>query len=387
MDFELNEAQRIMKKTAHDLAEKEFRARAAEWDETEQPPLPNIRKLAELGFVGMIVPPEYGGGGMDAFDVVLVIEEIARVCASTAALLSISNSALVRSLLLYGTEELKQRYLPPLVRGEKFLAWSMSEPDAGSDVGSIKSSAMSDGDYYVINGNKCFCSGAAVADVFLVLVRFDGIGGTKGLGNIMIDKETPGFGIGRLEKKMGMRGLTMCELEMDDCRVPKGNVVTKQGQFGQLMRMMDIERGTSNAPICLGIAQGAYEEALNYSKQRIQFGRPICEFQGIQWMLADMAIKIEAARCLMYKVATNASKGMANILEGSIAKTFANEIAIEVTNTALQIFGGYGYSRELPVERMYRDVRAWALAGGTTQIQRNAIAAAILGRRFEQRRA
>lgn len=386
MDFELSEAERIMKKSVHDLAEKEFRDRAAEWDETEQPPLPNIKKLAELGIIGMIVPPEYGGGGMSPFDVVLVTEEIARVCASTAALASISNSSLVRSLFVFGTEELRQKYLPPLVRGEKLLAWSMSEPDAGSDVGSLKSSAVSDGDYYTINGSKCFCSGGLVAEAFLVLVRFDGIEGTKGLGNIMIDKETPGFHIGRLEKKMGMRGLTMCELEMDDCRVPKGNVVIKPGQFRELMRLMDIERGASNAPICLGIAQGAYEEALKYSKERIQFGRPICEFQGIQWMLADMAIKIEAARCLVYKASTNASKGISSALEGSIAKTFANEAAIEVTNTALQLFGGYGYSRELPIERMYRDVRAWALAGGTTQIQRNTIAAAILGRRFSQRK-
>ncbi len=375
MDFQLNDEQIMLEKMVHNLAEKEFKPKAKIWDEQETFPWENVKILAQQDLLGVTIPAQYDGAGAGIFEYVLIIEQIARVCANTAVIVLGVNSVGGR-ILHFGEEEHRQKYLPALVKGEKIGASAITEPDAGSDVKSNKTTARRDGDHYVINGRKCFITRGAVADIFVVTLKVADPGKEPKAGFMIVEKGTPGFSIGKVEKTLGLRANPSTELIFEDCIVPASNLM-KDGEQKKVLMGLNIAR-CGNAAVSLGIAQGAFEEALKYSMQRVVFGRPLSQMQGIRWMLADMLIKIEAARLLIYRAAMNAGKGFPKALEASIAKTFSNEMALEVTNMALQIHGGYGYSREFPLERMVRDARGFTIAGGTVQIQRNIIMSQLL---------
>lgn len=386
MDFQLTEEQTMLKKMVHDLAEKEFRPYAAEWDaKAEHMPLSYLKKLAELGLVGLCLPVQYGGQGRTAFEAVLAIEELARISSLCAGPVFESNLGPVKVVEQFGNEEQKQKYLPPVCHGDYMISVGMTEPEAGSALTDLSTRAVLNGDFYVVNGQKRFCSGGGESNAYMVYVRLSEQRGSKGIGGLIIEKGTPGFSFGKQEHFMGLRGIPSCDLIFDDCRVPKENLVVKEGEFRKLMLAFDLER-CGNATLCLGIAQGALEEAVAYSQRRKAWGKDICEFQAIQFMLADMELKVEAARLLIYRATVNASTGLPVPLEANLAKCFANQIAREVTGLALQVHGGYGYSSDYPVERMMRDAWGWGLAGGTIEIQKISIASMLLGRRFDQRR-
>jgi len=385
MEFELSEEQRLLKDMVHRLADDVFRPRAARWDEDADPPLPNLEVLAENGLTGITIPEEYGGSGGTVLDAVLAIEEISRVCPVTAAMI-LGNCANSEIILKFGTEEQKRKYLPPIAKGETLVAWGMTEPEAGSAATDLKTKAVPEGDYYILDGTKIFISRAQVSDIFIIFARVGEAPGSKAICSFLVEKGTPGFTVGKAEKFMGFRGAGSCELVFENCKLHKDNVVTPIGQFGNVMRGLNVAR-VLNSTFCLGIAQGAFDLAKRYSQERRQFGKELCEFQGIQWMLADMAVKVDAIRLLIYRAAVSVSSGSPEgPLHAAIAKTYANEAAFEVANAALQVHGGYGYSRELPLERMVRDVRAFQIAGGSTQILRNLIASLVLQRRFSQRK-
>lgn len=386
MNFQLTDEQKMLKDMVHDFAEKEIRPRAAEWDEKEIfVPQEIIKKYADLGFLGIALPEEYGGQGLTAFEAILVIEEIARVFPPAAFPIFEANVGPVRVIHLFGTEEQRRKYLPPVCSGEIMVSVGMTEPEAGSALTDLRTKAVLDGDYYIVNGQKRFCSGGGHSQAYVVYARLSDTRGAKGIGGLIIEKGTPGFTFGKQERFLGFRGVPSCDLIFEDCRVPKENLVVKEGGFKDLMRAFDIER-LGNATMSLGIATGALEESIKYSQERKQFGKAICEFQAVQLMLADMVMKVEAARLLIYRAAVNASQGYPSVLNSSVAKCFAGEIAKEVTDMALMVHGGYGYSTEYPVERMLRDSRGWPVAGGTIQIQKVNIASALLGKRFDQRR-
>jgi len=381
MDFQLTEEQIMLKKMVHDLAEKEFRPNAAKWDEEEKFPWENLRSLARQNLLGVTIPEEYGGGGAGIMEYALIIEEIARVCANTAVIVLGANSVGGR-ILHFGTEEQREKYLPAIAKGERIGVSAITEPDAGSDVRSIKTIARQNGDHFVINGRKIFITRGAVGEIFVVTLKVAKEGQEPKPGFMIVEKGNPGFTIGKVEKTLGLRGNPSTELMFDDCVVPGQNLL-KEGELRNVLTGLNIAR-CGNATVSLGIAQGAFEEALKYSQQRVQFGRELARLQGIQWMLADMFIKIEAARLLIYRAAVNAAKGYPSALEASVAKTFSNEMALEVANMAIQIHGGYGYSREFPVERMMRDARGFLIAGGTVQIQRNIIASRLVKTKKEK---
>ncbi|MHB8085144.1 MAG: acyl-CoA dehydrogenase family protein [Dehalococcoidia bacterium] len=386
MDFQLTEEQLMLKKMVHDLAEKEFRPRAAEWEaKAEHMPLTYLKKLAELGLMGLSLPVKYGGQGRSAFEAVIAIEELARISSMCAAPVFESNVGPVKVIEQFGTEEQKQKYLPPVCRGESLISIGMTEPEAGSALTDLSTRAVLDGDHYIVNGQKRFCTGGGESNAYMVYVRLGEQKGAKGIGGLIIEKGTPGFSFGKQEQLMGLRGMPSCDLIFDNCRVPRENLIVKEGEFRKLMLAFDLER-CGNATMCLGIAQGALEEALAYSQSRKQWGKDICEFQAIQFMLADMALRVEAARLLIYRATVNASTGLPAPFEANLAKCFANQMAREVTGLALQVHGGYGYSKEYPVERMMRDAWGWGLAGGTIEIQKVAIASMMLRRRFDQRK-
>jgi len=384
MEFELNEEQKMLRKTAHKLAEEVFRPLASRWDENEEPPLPNLKILAQNGFAGITIPEEYAGSGGTVFDAVLVAEEIARVCTVTSAMV-LGNCVNSEILIKYGTEEQKKKYLPPIARGETLIAWGMTEPNAGSAATDLKTRAELRDPFYILNGNKIFITRASVSNFFVVFARIGNEPGAKGIASFMVERGFEGFTVGKPEKLMGLKGGGSCELIFEGCKVPKENLITPPGMFGKLMRGLNIAR-VLNPVFCLGISEEALELAKKYSQERVQFGKELCDFQGIQWMLADMAVKVEAMRLLIYRAAASVGAGHPDgPLHAAIAKTYANEAAFEVANAALQIHGGYGYSREFPLERMVRDVRAFQIGGGSTQILRNLIASLILKRRFAQR--
>ena len=386
MDFQLTEAQIMLKKMVHDLAEKEFRPRAGDWDARgEQMPHTYLKKLAGLGLMGLCLPVEYGGQGRSAFEAVLAIEELARISSMCAAPVFESNVGPVKVIEQFGTEEQKQKYLPPVCQGESLISIGMTEPEAGSALTDLTTRAILSGDHYIVNGLKRFCTGGGESNAYMVYVRLSEQKGAKGIGGLIIEKGTPGFSFGKQEELMGLRGMPSCDLIFDNCRVPKENLVVKEGDFRKLMLAFDLER-CGNATMCLGIAQGALEEAIAYSQSRKAWGKEICEFQAIQFMLAEMALKVEAARLLIYKATVNAATGLPVPLEANLAKCFANQMAREVTGLALQVHGGYGYSKEYPVERMMRDAWGWGLAGGTIEIQKIGIASMLVRRRFDQRK-
>ena len=384
MDFQLSEEQLMLQEMARNLSEREFKDRESEWDQNEEFPREYLPKLAELGLLGITLPEEYGGGGRGAVDAILVIEQFARFSTSAALIVFEGSVGPVRVISNYGSEEQKRKYLPPVCRGEKMIGVGMTEPNAGSDLGNLRTKGVLEGDYYIVNGSKVFTGGAPESEAYVVYVRLSEQKGSKGVGGLIIDKGTPGFTMGKTEEKMGLRGFPHGSLYFDDCHVPRENLVIPESGFKKLMAAFSIER-CGNATLSLGIAQGAYELALNYVKVRRQFRKDLCEFQGIQWILAEMAVKLDAARLLIYRATSNAATGFPSILESSIAKMYANEIAKEVCDAAMQLHGGYGDSREYPLERMYRDVRAFSIAGGTVQILRNMTAQPFLNRKFGQK--
>ncbi len=386
MDFTLSEEQRMLVDTIKMMGEREkFKELAKHVDATCEFPFQLLKKYSELGLLGMTVSPEYGGGGQPAVNAVLVIEELAKYSPMIAAPVFESNMGPVRVIDLFGTEEQKKAILPGVCAGDKSVSVCMTEPEAGSDLTSLTTNAVEDGDHYILNGRKTFITGAGHASHYMVYTRFGNVKGYKGVGGLLVEKGMPGFTFGKQELFMGLHGMPSCDLIFDDVKVPKSNLVVKPGDFNKLMWTFDIER-CGNAAMCLGLAGGAINEAKAYAMERQAFGRPICEFQAIQFMMVDMTTKLDAARLLVYRAANGAGQGLPSMYEASMAKAFANEMVVDVTNQAMQIFGGYGYSSEFPMERMYRDAKAWGVAGGTIQMLKIGIASMIFGRRFDQRK-
>ena len=382
MDLQLNEEQEMIRKMARDFAQNEVAPVAAELDEKNEPPLANLKKMAELGFMGLAIPEEYGGIGADSVSYVIAVEEISKACAATGVVLAVHNSLGSHGLVAFGTEEQKQKFLRPLASGQWIGTFGLTEPETGSDAASIRTRAVLDGDEYVINGTKQFITSAPFAHLFVIFAVTDPSKRHRGISAFLVEKGTPGFSVGREENKMGIRAASTSGLVFEDCRVPVANRLGEEGEgFKVAMASLDAGR-VGVAAQAVGIAQGAYEAALAYAKERRQFGRPIAEFQGIQWMLADMATRIEAARLLTYQAALAKDRakktGERYSKEASMAKLFASETAVWVTQKAVQIHGGYGYIKEYAVERYYRDAKITEIYEGTSEIQRIVIAHQIL---------
>ena len=376
--MELTEEQRLIRDTVRALAQKQFAPGAAAADKEYRPPVENLKALAEHGYTGIFLPEAYGGAGLGLLETVLVVEQLARSCANTAMLYSCTDGATPRAILQIGSEAARRRYLPAFAKAELYAAWSMSEANAGSDVGNVQARAVRQGDHYVLNGSKLWCSAAQVADVFLVLVRLSDEPGMKGVGAVLVERGAPGFSVGRHLDLLGLRGTGMAELVFQDCRVPAENLLLPAGRMKDLLQVLDADRITGNPPICLGLAQAALAQAVQYLKDRVQFGRPLADNQGLQWKLADMAMDIEAARALVYGAAASLDQGRHSVAQVSIAKTYANEMSVRVTNQAMQLAGACGLSEEYPFERYFRDARGMSIGYGTTEIHRNSIAREIL---------
>jgi hypothetical protein len=378
MNFPLTAEQEAVQAQARALADQDFRERATRWDEREEYPWENVKQLVEAGLMGMTVPPAYGGQGRAILDVILAIEQVARVCGVTGRILVDSNLGPVGAIAHHGTEAQKRKYLPRVVRGDK-PAIAITEPDAGSAASDLTTSAARDGDAWVLTGVKHWITGAGVSQTYVVFCRFDGIPGPGGIGALIVEADTPGLTVTRRERAMGMRGIPEGEVVFDRCRVPGENLLLPAGGFKRLMSAYNGQR-LGAAAVALGLAQGALEAAVRRAGEREQFGRPIGRFQGLRWMVADMALQVEAARQLVYRAAANAGHGLPDMTEAAMAKILASETAMRVTNDALQVFGASGYSRDLPLERMVRDARMFTIGGGTVQMMRNVVAGAWLGR-------
>lgn len=376
--MELTEEQRLIRDTVGALAQARFAPAAASADKEYRPPIENLKVLAEHGYTGVFLPETYGGAGLGLLETVLIVEQLARSCANTAMLFSCTDGATPRAILHIGSDDIRRRYLPAFARAERYAAWSMSEANAGSDVGNVQTRAVLRGDHYVVNGSKLWCSGAQVADVFLVLVRLSDEPGMKGVGALLVERGAPGFSVGRHLDLLGLRGTGMAELVFQDCPVPTGNLLLPPGRMKDLLQVFDADRIIGNPPICLGLAHAALAQAAQHLKDRVQFGRPLADNQGLQWKLADMAIDLEAARALVYAAAASLDRGQHSVAQVSIAKTYANEMAVRVTNQAMQLAGAFGLSEEYPFERYFRDARGMSIGYGTTEIHRNVIAREIL---------
>ena len=380
MDFELTEEQRMFRRMVRDFSEKEIAPRAEEIDETDRFPDDLFRRMGELGILGLPFPEEYGGSGGEYTSMIIALEEIARVSGSMAITLDAHTSLCCEPIYLFGTEEQKQKYLVPLAQGEKIGAFGLTEPQAGSDAGATRTHAVRDGDEWVINGQKNFITNGSIADVAVITAKTDLEKGTRGISSFIVEKGTPGFQPGRDEKKMGLKGSVTSELFFEDCRIPADNLLGKENEgFKQFLVTLDAGRVAISA-MAVGLAQGAYERAVAYAQERVQFGQPIVKFQAVQWMIADMATEIEAARLLVQRAAWMRERGMRFTKEAAMAKLFATEMSERACRKAIQIHGGYGYVQEYEVERMYRDQRLCAIGEGTNEIQRLVIARQVLGR-------
>lgn len=377
--FELSGEQKMLAETIGGIAETHFRPTALKWDQTCTPPVENIRILADHGFLGITVPEEYGGLGASTVDLVLVVEKVAQSCPNSAMVVGCFDGATPRVIAALGSEEQKQRYLPKFVTGECLPVWGMSEPNAGSDVGGMTTRAVKKGDRYILNGSKIWCSGAQIADLALVFAKLSDEPGLKGVGALLVETRSKGFSVGDHIEMMGLRGTGMAELFFNDVEVPEENLLLKPGRMKDLLSVFNIDRVATNPPICLGAAQAAFEAAVAYMQERQQFGRKLSDFQGLQWRVADMAIELAAARNLLYQAAASFDRGQGTGLDASIVKTFLNEVSVRVTNSAVQVMGAMGLTRESVPQRMYRDVRGMSFGYGTTEVQRNMIARDIFG--------
>ncbi len=378
MNFILTPEQEDIRKMVREFAAKSVAPTAAERDEKELFPRDIFDQMGQLGLLGLPYPEEYGGAGSDYVSYAIAVEEISRVCASTGIGLSVHVSLCSGPIMLYGTEEQKQKFLRPLAEGSKLGAFGLTEPNAGTDAANGSSTAVKDGDSYVLNGTKVFNTNGGEAEIYLFFAATDKALGPKGMSCFIVEKGTPGFSFGKKEVKMGIRSSVQRELIFENCRVPAANLLGKEGDgFKIAMGALDSGR-IGVAAQATGIAQGALDEAIKYSKQRVQFGKPISTFQGVNFMLADMATKVEAARLLTYQAAFKRSNGLPYAKEAAMAKMFASDTAMAVTTDAVQVFGGYGFSREYPVERMMRDAKITQIYEGTNQAQRMVIAGNIL---------
>lgn len=378
MDLNFTEEQLILQELAREFATKEVGPIAAEIDETGRFPRETFNKMAEIGFTGIGTPKEYGGSDGDDIDKVIIVSEIAKKCAATAAILSV-HTIFAQVIQKFGSDDQKQRYLPQVTEGGCLGAFALTEPNAGSDAGAARTRAILDGDEYVLNGTKCFISGGGQAQYLLIFALTDPSKGLKGLSCIILEKGTPGFTVGKIESKMGIHASETVELIFNDCRVPKENLVGEEGKgFMIAMAALDGAR-IGIAAQALGIAEGALEESVKYMKKRVQFGKPLTALQGLTWYISDMATKIEAARWLIYYAAHLRVTGKPHTKEAAMAKINAAETARFVTNLALQIHGGYGYMKDFPLERMYRDAKVTEIYEGTSEIHKLVISRSILG--------
>ncbi|HVP44104.1 MAG TPA: acyl-CoA dehydrogenase [Terriglobales bacterium] len=378
MDFLPNDEQLQLKKSVREFAEREILPHVMEWDEASQFPCATIKELGRLGLMGVIFPQEYGGAGMGYVEYVTTIEELSRVDGSVGIIVAAHTSLCSNHIFIAGSEEQKKKYVPKLATGEFIGAWGLTEPGAGSDAGSARMTAVRKGNKWVLNGTKTFCTNGHYADVVLVIAVTDKTAHTHGLSAFVVEKGTKGFRPGKKENKLGLRASDTSELIFEDCEIPLENLVGKEGDgFIDAMRVLDGGR-ISIAALALGMAQGAYEAALKYSKQRKQFGKFISEFQAIQWKLADMATEIDAARLLTMRAADMKDKGMKTTQESSMAKLYASEVAVRCANEGVQIHGGYGFVKDYPAEKFYRDVKLCTIGEGTSEIQRLVIARQLL---------
>jgi 3-sulfinopropanoyl-CoA desulfinase len=384
MDFELTHEQQELQKKARALADGVFAERAAGYDEREEYPWENVKDLVRAGFMGMTIPKQYGGAERPLIDVILVIEEIARACGITARIVVEGNVGAVGALAAYGTEAQKRRYFPWVLEGEK-PAIAITEAAAGSAATDMETRAIETASGWKLSGSKRWITGAGTSRLYLVYTRFGDTRGAEGIGGVWLERDMPGFTIGPREFMMGLRGIPEGQLHFDAVDVPKENLLVGPGDgFKRLMRAYNGQR-LGAATVALGLAQGAYELARAFATERKQFGKAIASFQGIRWKLADMAVKLDAARLLIHRAAIRAGRGFPDALDAAKAKTFAAEMAQQVTNEALQIHGALGYSRQVPLERMARDARMFAIGGGTLEMMRNLIADYVLPSRVDWR--
>ena len=387
MDFRLTEIQRDLQGAARKFARAELPELARELEENATPvPHDWVKRFAEMGFLGINVAEEYGGMGLGNLEALLVVEEFAKISSAVAFPVFESSVGPVRAIEHFAPESLKKRVIPAVCKGEKIVAIGMSEPDAGSALTDLKTRARVEGDKVILTGTKRWCSGGGHADGYLIYCRFDEIPGARGIGAVYLEKDTPGFTFGPQEKLMGFRGVPSSDLYFDNIELPLENIVVPGGGFKKLMEAFDLER-CGNATMSLGQASGALDDVLDYVQERKQFGRPLVEFQAVQIKLAEMRLRVDAARLLIHRAAQNAQDGMPSILDSSLAKCFANEISREVTGNAVQLMGGYGYSKDYPMERRLRDAWGWGIAGGAVDIQKVNITSAMVGRRFNQRQS
>jgi butyryl-CoA dehydrogenase len=378
MSFQLTEEQLMIQSMVRDLAREQFAPKAMEYDRTKEFPRENIRKLSELGLMGMMVPPEYDGAGADTVSYVLALTEVAYACASTAVVMSVHNSIVCESILHYGSEVQKNKYLKALARGEIVGAFALTEPNAGSDPSRQQTKAVFDGDSYILNGTKRFITTGKNAGLIVTTAKTDVEKGHRGISAFLVPQGTSGLKIGHVEDKMGLRASDTCDLIFEDCRIPAGNRLGNEGD-GFLIAMVGLDGGRIGiAAQSVGVARAAFDAAVNYSQDREQFGQKISKFQGLRWMIADMATEIEAARLLTLSAAQMKDNGANYSLQASMAKLFASEMVNRVTATALQIHGGYGFTKEYAVERYYRDARVFTIYEGTSEIQRIVISNHLL---------
>jgi|TARA_B110000881_G_scaffold62017_1_gene53535 alkylation response protein AidB-like acyl-CoA dehydrogenase len=386
MDFSLNQQQVELQRVAREFAQKEMVSVALEMEKNNIPlPKEWLKKYSEMGFLGINVGKKYGGLGLSNLEALIVIEEFAKISSAVAFPIFESCVGPVKAIEHFANEDLKMRVIPEVCKGNIIIAVSMSEPNAGSALTDLTTKAEVKGDKIIINGTKRWCSGGGHSEGYVVYCKMSDAPGAKGIGAVYVEKDAKGLSFGLQESLMGWNGVPSADIFLDSVEVPKENmVVDSDGGFKKLMEAFDLER-CGNATMCLGQASGALEQALQYVQEREQFGKPIVEFQAVQMKLAEMAMKVEASRLLIYRAAHNAEEGFPSIFESSVGKCFSNETAREVVASAMQLMGGYGFNKEYTMERRYRDVWGWGIAGGTIDIQKINIASAMVGKRFNQR--
>ncbi|MBD1397991.1 acyl-CoA dehydrogenase family protein [Pontibacter sp. JH31] len=378
MEFNYTENQRMIADMIRDFGVKHIKPKMMEWDESQEFPIEVFKKLGELGLMGVLVPTEYGGSGFGYLEYVTAIAELSKIDGSIGLSMAAHNSLCTGHILQFGNEAQKKQYLPKLATAEWIGAWGLTEPNTGSDAGNMRTVAVQDGDYWVINGAKNFITHGKSGNVAVVIVRTGEVGDSHGMTAFVIEKGTPGFSAGRKEDKLGMRASETTELIFEDCRVHKDQMLGNVGEgFIQAMKVLDGGR-ISIAALSLGIAQGAFEAALAYSQERSQFNKPISSFQGISFKLADMATEIEAASLLTYQAADMKNRGLNVNKESAMAKLYASEVSVRVANEGVQIFGGYGFTKDYPAEKYYRDAKLCTIGEGTSEIQKLVISRAIL---------
>lgn len=378
MDFQLNEEQQQLRKSVREFAEREILPNVMKWDEASEFPMSTVKELGKLGLMGVPFPSEYGGAGMGYVEYVTAVEELSRVDGSVGIIVAAHTSLCSNHIWIAGTEEQKHKYISKLATGEFIGAWGLTEPGSGSDAGGARCSAVRKKDHWVLNGTKTFCTNGHYADAIVVIAVTDKTAHTHGLTAFIVEKGTKGFRAGKKENKLGLRASDTAELIFEDCAIPAANMLGKEGDgFVDAMKVLDGGR-ISIAALSLGMAQGAFDAALKYSKQRKQFGKAIGEFQAIQWKLADMATEIEAARLLTLRAAAMKDAGHKTTQESSMAKLFASEVAVKCANECVQIHGGYGFIKDYPAEKFYRDVKLCTIGEGTSEIQRLVIARQLL---------